>query len=128
MSNTTKAPGEIVSLRSDNGAELTFQGRLFLEKSYYDEENSNLTRLRLFCTDENTIIYSIVSGPAEKKVRRHYSIWVSEDICAMSDGKNTISVPVELLFSTVFDLCGIDPAQKEELRPAFEELLKAANG
>lgn len=123
----SSAVGEEISLKSDNGTELSFQGRLFSESSYFDEASSSLTRLRLFVADEGFLVYSIVSGAGQERMRRHYSIKVKEDLCLMNDGVNSINLPVEMLFTAVFGLCGIDPEMAEELRPAFEESLRAAN-
>ena len=39
-----------------------------------------------------------------------------------------MTLPVDLLFTSVFGLCGIDPALAEDLRPVLEEALYAANG
>ena len=120
--------GEKVTLKSENGTELTFTGRLFSESSYYDQDTTHLTRLRLFVTEEKELVYSIISGSGNEKTRRYYTVAVEGSLCRMSDGVLSINVPVEMLFSAVFGLCGIDPARAEELRPLFEENLRAANG
>ena len=119
---------EKIFLRSDNGAELYFRGQLFSESSYYDEETATLTRLRLFTTETGRHVYSIISGAGAEKTRRHYVVTPQGDTCQMSDGIQTLTLPVEMLFAAVFGLCGIDPERAEELRPAFEETLRMANG
>ena len=117
---TTGALTEKIFLRSDNGAELYFCGQLYSESSYYDEETATLTRLRLFITDTGEQVYSIVSGSGTQKHRRHYLVSAMGQRCRVSDGVQTLVLPVEMLFAAVFGLCGIDPERAEELRPAFE--------
>lgn len=120
---STGAVTETVFLRSDNGAELHFCGQLYSESSYYDEETATLTRLRLFITDTGEQVYSIVSGSGGHKNRRHYMVSPMGSRCRVSDGVQTLVLPVDMLFAAVFGLCGIDPERAEELRPAFEENL-----
>ncbi len=125
------APGammEKVFLRGDNGSELFFRGRLFSETSYYDEETSTLTRMRLFVADGGKLVYSIISGSGTEKTRRHYSVIPEGNLCRMSDGIQTLVLPADMLFAAVFGLCGIDPARAEDLRPSFEENLRMAMG
>jgi hypothetical protein len=124
---TAPAVGERVTLKSENGTELTFTGRLFSESSYYDQDTAHLTRLRLFVTDSKELVYSIISGAGTEKTRRYYTVTVEDELCLMSDGVLSIRLPVDMLFSAVFGLCGIDPSRAEELRPLFEENLRAAN-
>lgn len=125
---TTGALTEKIFLRSDNGAELYFCGQLYSESSYYDEEAATLTRLRLFITDTGEQVYSIVSGSGTQKHRRHYLVSAMGQRCRVSDGVQTLVLPVEMLFAAVFGLCGIDPERAEELRPAFEENLRMIIG
>ncbi len=125
---TTGALTEKIFLRSDNGAELYFCGQLYSESSYYDEETATLTRLRLFITDTGEQVYSIVSGSGTQKHRRHYLVSAMGQRCRVSDGVQTLVLPVEMLFAAVFGLCGIDPERAEELRPAFEENLRMIIG
>jgi hypothetical protein len=114
-----------VMLRSDNGAELFFRGRLFSESSQYDEETGTLVRLRLFETDHGEQVYSIISGVGTNKRRRHYIISAEGEYYRLSDGVQTMLMPLELLFAAVFGLCGIDPSRAEELKPAIEEGLRS---
>ena len=119
---------ENILLRSDNGAELYFRGRLFSESSLYDEESGMLTRLRLFETDNGEQVYSIVSGSGAEKRRRHYTVAPEGEFYRISDGVQTLRLPLELLFAAVFGLCGIDAERAEELKPAFEENLRMMTG
>ncbi|MDL2316981.1 hypothetical protein LJC59_07895 [Desulfovibrio sp. OttesenSCG-928-A18] len=119
---------ERVFLRSDNGAELSFRGKLYSESAYYDEETASLTRLRLFVSEGRELVYSIVSGAGAQKTRRHYVVEPKEDLCRISDGIQTLTLPTEMLFAAVFGLCGIDPERAEELKPGFEENLRMVIG
>ncbi len=115
---------ESIFLRSDNGAELYFRGQLYSESSYLDEERGVLTRLRLFVTDNNEQVFSIISGTGGEKQRRHYIVAPEGEFYRISDGVQTLRLPLEALFAAVFGLCGIDPARAEDLKPAFEESLR----
>lgn len=126
--SSTSGIGEKVTLRSDNGATIVFQGYVYSETSFFDEETSTLTRLRLFITDEGKHVYSVVSGAGAGKTRRHYIMVPGEELCEISDGILSITVPTEMLFASVFGLCGIDPSRAEELRPAFEETMRNIAG
>ena len=119
---------EQLSLISDNGAELQFNGRLYSESTYYDEDSATLTRLRLYITDKNEQVYSIVSGSGQEKKRRYYVVAQDEDMYCISNGVHTLRLPLELLFASVFGLCGIDPERAEELKPEFEETLRMIIG
>ena len=117
-----------ISLKSDNGAEFSFNGRLVSESSLYDEDSGMLTRLRLFATDSGEQVYSIVSGAGANKERRNYMIAQEDELYRISDGINTLRLPPELLFAAVFGLCGIDADKAQELMPAFEENLRNVAG
>lgn len=120
---------EKIVLRNDNGKELAFTGRMFSESSYYDEQTSTLTRMRLYATDDGRHVYSIVSGAGAEKSRRNYIVRPGRDMCEISDGTNpSMVLPTELLFSAVFGLCGIDSDRAEELRPALKETLRLISG
>lgn len=120
---------ERIFLRSDNGAELYFCGKLYSESSYYDEASATLTRLRLFFTENGEQVYSIVSGSGTDKTRRHYIVArESDSLYRIGNGVHTITLPPEMLFAAVFGLCGIDPARAEELKPDFEENLRMMTG
>lgn len=119
---------EKIFLRSDNGAELYFCGKLYSESSYYDEESATLTRLRLFLTENGEQVYSIVSGSGAEKTRRHYTVAPDGVFYRISNGIQTLTLPLDLLFAAVFGLCGIDPDRAEELKPEFEENLRMMTG
>jgi hypothetical protein len=119
---------ENIFLRSDNGAELNFRGRLYSEYSYYDEERATNTRLRLFITDQSEHVYSIMSDSGAEKQRRHYTVAPDGDQYRISNGVQTLTLPLETLFAAVFGLCGIDPDRAEELKSGFEETLRMIVG
>lgn len=119
---------EKIFLRSDNGAELYFCGQLYSESSYYDEETAAITRLRLFVTENGEQVYSIVSGSGAEKTRRHYIVAQDGDFYRISNGIQTLTLPLEMLVVAVFRLCGIDPDRAEELKSDFEENLRMIMG
>lgn len=124
----TESFTEKIFLRSDNGAELYFRGKLYAETSYYDEDSGSLTRLRLFITENREQVYSIVSGSGAEKTRRHYILAPEGELYRVSNGIQTLTLPLEMLFAAVFGLCGIDPDRAEELKADFEENLRVMSG
>jgi hypothetical protein len=123
---TPAAFTEKLFLRNDNGAELSFRGRMFAESTYFDEQTSTLTRIRLYAADTGGHVYSIVSGAGEKKSRRFYEVTPGKETCRISDGTHALTVPTDMLFASVFGLCGIDPGRAGDLRSSFEENLPLA--
>jgi hypothetical protein len=119
---------EKIFLRGDNGAELHFCGKQYSEISYYADDTGTLTRLRLFVTDKDEQVYSIVSATGVEKTRRHYVVSRDGDMYRISNGAYTVALTPDLLFASVFGLCGIDPNRAEELKPEFEENLRMLTG
>jgi hypothetical protein len=115
-------------LRNNAGDDVKFQGRLFSESSFYDEDQGTLTRLKLFVTDDGRQVYSIVSGSSTAKWRRVYTMRVEDELCHISNGLQEISLPMDLLLTVVFGLCGIDGSQSETLRSFIEDTRRAAIG
>lgn len=126
--NKEKPSGESFTLYNDNGHELTFSGVIASESSYFDEETCCLTKLRLYVTDDSALVYSIVSGAGDKKLRRFYVIKTDGTLCTMNDGATSIVIPVDMLFTAVFGLCGIAPDRADEIIPVLEKTLRAVNG
>ena len=114
-------------LRNDAGAAVHFTGKLFSESSYFDEEQGTLTRLKLYTTDDNRQVYSVVSSSDTAKWRRVYVLRVEDDLCHIHNGVQEITLRVDMLLTVVYGLCGIDPAQADSLRAFLEHTLKAAN-
>ena len=51
---------ENIALTLDNGAVLDFRGRLFSEASWFDEDSGVLTHQKLYSTEGNEQVYSVV--------------------------------------------------------------------
>lgn len=126
--NMTQAVYENFTVSNDKGNELAFTGYLASESSHYDEGTGSLTKLRLFVTRNAELVYSIVTSSGEVRSRRFYSIKTDGELCKMYDGTTTLAIPLNMLYTAVFGLCGIDPTLAEEIRPALEKVLEAANG
>ena len=116
---------EEFTLKGYSGNELTFTGRLFSEGSFFDEENGSLTRLRLFALEDNRLVYSVVSGTGKEKDHRVYLLSMGKELCQIDNGQQQISLPVEMLFTAVFGLCGLEAGQESDLRAALQESLLA---
>ncbi len=117
---------EDISLNLDNGAVLNFKGRLFSESSMYDEENGVLTRHKLYQTEEQEHVYSVVSGAGKDRSRRAYKVAMRGDTCIMSDGHAEMTMPYEYLKLFARSLCGIQ-GESAPMLDMFEETLRAAN-
>ena len=128
MSKPGKLHFEQITLLNDSGGECTFNGRLFSESSYYDEDSMTLTRLRLYISDQNEQVYSIISGSGQEKTRRYYVVAQEGELYRISSGAHTLRLPLDILFASVFGLCGLDPHRAEELKPDFEESLRMIVG
>jgi hypothetical protein len=128
MSKPGKVHFEQITLLNDSGVECTFNGRLFSESSYYDEDSMTLTRLRLYISDQNEQVYSIISGSGQEKTRRYYVVAQEGELYRISSGAHTLRLPLDILFASVFGLCGLDPHRAEELKPDFEESLRMIVG
>ncbi len=114
-------------LHNDAGVEVRFQGKLFSESSYFDEDQGTLTRLKLYVTNDGRQVYSVVSGSNAAKWRRVYVLQVTDDLCHISNGLQEITLRVDMLLAVVFGLCGVEAAQADTLRAFLEDTLKAAN-
>jgi len=117
---------EEVSLKHDNGLDITFRGRLFAECSWYDEEHEMLTRQKLYVTDTNEHIYYLVSHSGEERHRRAYRLSVLGDRCVIHNGNTEMVLQFDMLMLAVRGLCGMSA----EAEPAIEivaQTLQAAN-
>ena len=114
-------------LQDDAGNEVRFQGKLFSESSYFDEEEGAITRLKLYVTDDGRQVYSVVSGSGAVKNRRVYTLRIEGDLCHIQNGNQEIPLETDMLLAVVFGLCGIDASQGEALRSFLEDSRKIAN-
>ena len=115
-----------VVLHSDNGSELLFSGYIYSESSHFYEETGTLVRLRLFITEAKALVYSFVFTTGLEKQKYHYTVKKEGDLCRLSDGIQTIMLPVEMLHNAVFSLCVVSAEEAEELRPVLDESLHLA--
>lgn len=117
---------ETITLQHDNGKDLVFRGRLFSECSWFDDENSILTRQKLYVTENNEHVYYIVSGSLGKRSRRVYNVSVMGDHCVIRNGKSEMNLQFDMLMFAVRGLCGLEEGATPTLS-VVEETLKAAN-
>ncbi|MDD2966338.1 MAG: hypothetical protein PHN64_02430 [Desulfovibrionaceae bacterium] len=118
---------ESVCLQHDNGADLTFRGRLFSECSWFDEESGTLTRQKLYVTDSNEQVYYIVRGAGKQRVRSAYRVSVQGETCFIHNGSQEMALQFDMLMLAVRALCGL---KDNEAMPSLEnvaEIVKAAN-
>lgn len=117
---------EDICLKDDNGNILRFQGHLYSECSYYDDENGCLTRQQLFVTDNGEQVYYIVRSANHERTRHAYRLSVKGDVCTINNGEYEISLQFDLLMLAVRSLCGLKAGDTPSLA-MVEEMLKAVN-
>ncbi|MDR2801436.1 MAG: hypothetical protein LBB52_09300 [Desulfovibrio sp.] len=115
---------EKIFLRGDNGAEFQFTGKQYGGTSYFDEETGTLTLLRLYITENREQVFSFISGSELEKRRIFYIVSKDGEMYRISNGIQTLTLPEDLLFATVFGLCGINPEQEEEFKAVFADYLR----
>ncbi len=118
---------ESVSLKHDNGPDLSFHGRLFAESSWFDEETATLTRQKLYVTDSKEQVYYIVRGNGPERTRHAYKLAVRGDHCVIQNGTTEMVLDFDMLMLAVRGLCGLEAEATPSLC-MVEEMLKAANG
>jgi len=116
-----------VSLKLDSGEHLNFNGRLFSESSWYDEDEASITTQKLYITDTHEQVYSIVSGAEGRRERRAYRIATHGDSCTVDNGSTKMTMPFDMLMLAVRSLCRLDDDATPSLE-TVEETLRAANG
>lgn len=121
---------EEFSLAGYGGGKFDFTGRLFSEGSFFDAENGTLTRLRLFAMQDGRLVYHVVSSSGsvgENKERRVYVLTVDGELCHIDSGRQSVTLPMDMLFAAVYGLCGMDASQEDELRATLQESLRAVS-
>ena len=126
MAGTERRSMEEVTLQRDNGPEVFFRGRLFAECSWYDDEQSALTRQKLYVTDSNEHIYHLATHSGEDRLRRAYRLSVLGDRCVIHNGNTEMVLRFDMLMLAVRSLCGLNADAVPPL-DMVEETLKAAN-
>lgn len=126
QSDDDNARMEKVNLNLDNGSQMSFDGHLFSEASWYDEEEASLTSQKLYVTDTHEQVYSVVSGTGKKRERRAYKIAIHGDACTVNNGSTEMTMPFDMLMLAVRSLCRLDDDATPSLE-TVEETLRAAN-
>ena len=120
---------EEVVLVNDIGAEITFQGKLHAEHSFFDEDTGILTQQKLYLTDDGHQAYAVVSGDGKTKERRAYLIKREGELCRINNGLFDVTVNIDHLLTAVKGLCGLSGSLRtEDFFSKVKETLKAANG
>ena len=119
---------EEIVLKNDVGADFVFQGRLYSESSFFDEETGVMTRQRLYVTDQNQQVYSIFTSNGSNKDMRTYMLQVEGEMCRINNGLFDVTIPLNLLMVAVRGLCGLgEQSQGCEFLDTLEENLRVAN-
>lgn len=117
---------EKVVLQLDKGDPIQFNGYIFSESSWYDEEEEAIVSQKLFITEKREQVYYIVSGKGRGRTRRAYTISMEGDVCVLSDGTQTLTLPFEMVMLALRSFCKVD-AQAMANFDTVEEALRAAN-
>lgn len=114
---------EQITLNLEEGATLSFRGRLFSEAVWNDEESGTFTHQKLYVTDRNEQVYVIRKGGA-RKLCRAYRVTLNGERCIIYNGRSVMELPLDLLLLAGRTLCGVeDDAMLEQA----EEVLRSAS-
>jgi len=123
-----KAPLEEITLANDTGAGIVFQGRLYAENTFFNEESGALTQQKLYITNKGEQAYSVVTSTGQAKEKRAYLIKREGDLCKIHNGLFDVTVNAADLITAVKGLCGISSEMDcEELLKAGQETDIAVN-
>lgn len=117
---------EAVTLQLDNGAAMVFSGRQFAGGSWFDDETGVLTKQSLYVTAENEHVYSVTTRQGQTRNRRAYRVALEGDNCTIHDGRQEVTMELEMLMLAVRALTGLDKDSTSTLE-VVEETLRAAN-
>ena len=115
---------DTITLKQDNGRDITFNGRLFSEATTFDEDTNALTTQRLYVTDDNDQIYSVIQAIGDKKTSRVIRFSVQDNMCIVKKGEQETALPLLMLTNVVRDLCNLD---QEEIQVDAEEEERRVN-
>ncbi len=87
-----------ITLENDNGATISFRGKLYAQTSFFEEETGVLTKQELYSTQEGDQAFRIISSNGEQKTKASYLIKRNEEACVITNGEKTLSLPFEWLF------------------------------
>ena len=111
-----------IRLQSDIGGELVFNGRIFSECSWDDEEYGVQMRQKLYVADNNDQIYYIVRSGKEKS-RQAYRLSFADGMCTINNGAQSLTLTGDMLRIAVRALCGLNAGAAASV----EETLAAAS-
>lgn len=123
---TVQGNMEPISLKQDNGDDLRFQGCLFSECLYFDDDNNTMTKQELYRTESGEQVYYVVRSSGKERSRQAYRLSMREDNCIIKNGKTEMTLQFDMLMLAVRALCGLDADATPSL-DMVEEMLKAAN-
>ena len=114
---------EHIALELENGSRLSFDGRLFAEAVWEDEEKATLRHHKLYVTDTNSQVYAIFKERGGRRSVYAYRLSVKEGRCAIFDGKATCRMTMNHLLLLMKRHFGDNGAMLEQAR---EMLLSAS--
>ena len=127
MAELTLEPNKEHVLYNEAGKEIRFRGKLSSKESYYNADEDSIVNLSLFIADDGRLVYSIVSASSAAKWRRVYTIRLDGEFCLVDNGLQEITLPTEMLLTSVAGLCGIE-CMGADVRSFLEDARKIVNG
>ena len=92
MSETFNLPGY-------HGGNLSFKGRMFAEDTHADEEQGFLLRVRMFLTEDNRLVHSIVCASGDQKYSHTHILSREDDgLWRLDNGREQFRLSREMLF------------------------------
>ncbi len=129
MSDSTTMTLQTQSLKLNNGSAFNFRGELFAEASWFDDETQNITRQRIYATEDGAQVYSISEGDGEVRENKVYELVTEGENVSISNTQEKLDMPRHMFMSfirTLIERVDAD-ADPEYTMEHIEELLKAAN-
>lgn len=97
-----------ITLENDSGAGVSFNGALYAQTSFFEEDTGVLTKQELYVTDDGGQAFSIVSTDGDRKQRAAYLVHRDGDVCTMFNGEQEMKLPYEWLIMYTQALWDID--------------------
>ncbi|MCL1915261.1 MAG: hypothetical protein FWG17_00905 [Desulfovibrionaceae bacterium] len=114
---------EQFSLPGYSDGNLSFRGRMFAENIHADEESGCILRVRMFLTEDNRLVHSIVFSANQHKYSQTHILSRDGDLWLLDNGLERFTLSRDLLFILVKDASSKDD---KDLNAALDSLMAVA--
>lgn len=97
-----------ITLENDSGASISFNGALYAQTSFFEEDTGVLTKQELYTTEDGGQAFAIVSTDGDMKKKSAYLVHREGDVCRMFNGEQEMKLPYEWLIMYTQALWDID--------------------